>query len=165
MKGNPRLSHQALVRVSRAVYASKEAEDLSASLSAFTQQGKMIREFEGKEAVMWATAVWKLPPESLKFALNASLCTYANLHKWGKHLSASCTLYLGNCQSLFHILNNCPKTIVSPSLCNPTRQCSPECFHIYRLPSPPNCKLLYDSRSTRQHLQFSTPHHSHQPPS
>ena len=73
-----------------------------------------MREFGGKEAVMWATVVWKLPPEPLKFALNAtveSLLTNANLHKWGKYPSVSCRLYLGSCQSFFHILNDCPKAM------------------------------------------------------
>ena len=114
LEGNPCLRRKALVRVSRAVIASEEAEDLSASLSALPQQGRMMREFGGKEAAMWATAVGKLPPEPLKFALNAtveSLPTNANLHKWGKCHSVSCPLCLGSCQSLFHILNNCPKAM------------------------------------------------------
>ena len=87
LKGNPSLSRKALVRVSRAVISSKEAEDLSASLSALPQQGRMMREFGGKEAAMWATPVGKLPSETLKFVLNAtveSLPPNANLHKWGK---------------------------------------------------------------------------------
>ena len=114
LEGNPSLSCKALVRVSRAVIASEEAEDLSASLSALPQQGRMMREFGGKEAAMWATVVGKLPPEPLKFALNAtveSLPTNANLHKWGKRPSASCPLCLGSCQSLLHILNDCPKAM------------------------------------------------------
>ena len=108
------MSCKALVRVSRAIIASEEAEDLSASLSALPQTRRMMREFGGKEAVMWVTAVGKFSPEPLKFALNTtveSLPTNANLHEWGKRPSASCPLCLGSCQSLFHILNDCPKAM------------------------------------------------------
>ena len=84
---NRHLSRKALVKVTRALVAAKEDEALSTSLKDLPQQGRMNRQFEGNEATMWATCVAKLPPEPLRFVLNASvesLPTNANLHKWGK---------------------------------------------------------------------------------
>ena len=51
-----------------------------------------------------------LPPEPLKFTLNASLNTLptnAVLHTWGKKPRDTCTLRREHRQSLLHILNNC----------------------------------------------------------
>ena len=86
-------------------------QQVSLSLKDLPQQGRMNRQFEGNEAAIWATCVAKLPPEPLRFVLNASvesLPTNANLHKWGKRPSASCPLCQGYNQSLLHILNDCP---------------------------------------------------------
>ena len=92
---NRHLSRKALVKVTRALVATEEDKAISTSFKDLPQQGRMNRQFEGNEAAMWATCVTKLPPEPLKFVLNASvesLPTNANLHK----------------SSLLHILNECP---------------------------------------------------------
>ena len=76
-----------LVKSARALVATEEEEVLSESVSTLPQQGRMVRHFEGSEAALWATRVGSLPPEPLRFVLNAtveSLPTNANLHKWGK---------------------------------------------------------------------------------
>ena len=71
----------------------------------------MARRLVGCGAELWARAVQCLPPEPMKFALNASLDTLptnANLHTWGKKSSDVCALCSQHRQSLVHVLNNCP---------------------------------------------------------
>ena len=68
----------------------------------------MARSWGETSPELWARAVHDLPPEPLKFALNASLPTNANLHMWGKKPSDVCPLCQGGRQSLLHVLNNCP---------------------------------------------------------
>ena len=63
---------------------------------------------------MWAKALQVMPPDQMKFALNAcvnTLPTNANLHLWGRKSSATCTICQSSLQSLQHILNNCPKAM------------------------------------------------------
>ena len=77
-------------------------------------QGEMARAWEESSPDLWARAVRDLPPEPLKFILNASLNTLpsnSNLHMWGKKASDTCTLCQGSRQTLEHILNNCPKAM------------------------------------------------------
>ena len=108
---NPHMSQKALMRATRALIATEEEEALSNSLNDLPHQGRMMRQFDGNGAALWALGVGNLSPEPLKFVLNAtveSLPTNANLHKWGKGLSASCPLCHGDYQSLCHILNDCP---------------------------------------------------------
>ena len=108
---NRHFSRKALVKVTRAFVAAEEGKALSTSLKDLPQQGMMSRQFEGNESAMWATCVVKLPPEPLRFVLNAtveSLPTNAKLHKWGKRPSASCPLCQGYNKSLLHVLNDCP---------------------------------------------------------
>ena len=55
-----------------------------------------------------------LPPEPMKFALNASLNTLptnANLHTWGKKPTDVCPLCQTTRQTLVHVLNNCPSAM------------------------------------------------------
>ncbi len=56
----------------------------------------------------------QLPPEPMKFALNAvlkTLPTNSNLHQWGKKHSDVCSLCQTSKQTLLHILNDCPKAM------------------------------------------------------
>ena len=73
-------------------------------------QGEMARLCERRSPELWVKAVQELPPEALKFALNASLDTLptnANLQMWGKKASDICCLCKGFRQSLLHVLNHC----------------------------------------------------------
>ena len=67
----------------------------------------MARTWEGKSPDLWVKTVQGLPPEPLKFALNASLDTLptnANLYTWAKKDSDTCAaVILGN------VLNHCQK--------------------------------------------------------
>ena len=63
---NPPLNQKVLVKSARALLATEEEEVLSESLSTLTQQGRMVRQFEGGEAALWATCVRALPPEPLR---------------------------------------------------------------------------------------------------
>ena len=111
LDNHPGLNRKAAVKRARALVATEEEEMLTNNLQDLPQQGEMMRQFDGNAAALWARSVGKLPPEPLRFALNAtveSLPTNSNLHKWGKRASASCILCQGNQQSLLHILNGCP---------------------------------------------------------
>ena len=71
----------------------------------------MVRAWNENSPELWVRVVQGLPPEPLKFALNASLNiipTNANLHTWGKKSSDMCPLCQQSHQSLPHVLNNCP---------------------------------------------------------
>jgi len=70
----------------------------------------MTQCWEGSSPQMWVGAVELLPPEPLKFSINAALDTLPtniNLHKWGKKVHDICPL-CSSSQSLSHVLNNCP---------------------------------------------------------
>ena len=63
----------------------------------------MHRLIGGDAATLWSETVQKLPPEALKFALNAT-----NLAIWRRSegLSSNCKL-CGERQTLMHVLNHC----------------------------------------------------------
>ena len=78
-------------------------------------QGQVFRCREDGAASIWSVAVQKLPPELLKFSLNAvqdTLPHNANLAIWRRRegLSSACKL-CGKRQTLLHVLNNCPKAL------------------------------------------------------
>ena len=108
---NTNFCRKMMTRRAKALVATEEDESLSDNLLSLPQQGKMMTHFEGSAAALWSRCVGKLPPESLSFILNAiveSLPTNANLFKWGKRPSPSCALCHSECQSLLHVLNDCP---------------------------------------------------------
>ena len=77
-------------------------------------QGEMARSWEETSPDLWVKAVQDLPPEPLKFALNASLNTVptiAKLHAWGKKTRDTCPLCDEHRQTLFHVLNHCQAVI------------------------------------------------------
>ena len=77
-------------------------------------QGEMAREWRESSPAFWVRAVESLPPEPMKFVLNASLDTLptnSNLHLWGKKPSNICTLCRSYSQTLVHVLNNCPRAL------------------------------------------------------
>ena len=60
-----------MVKRARALVATEEEETLTNNLQDLPQQGEM-RQFDGNAAALWARSVGKLPPEPLRFALNAT---------------------------------------------------------------------------------------------
>ena len=113
MKEDPGASRKHVV--SR-VKARIQAEDTAARLAHTTRlpvQGLTVREFEGRAAQIWATAISTLPEWCFKFALNAvkdTLPHHANLYKWKKLSSPRCQL-CGEHQFLAHVLNSCQKAL------------------------------------------------------
>ena len=98
----------------RNLIAAEEGGELATALHVLPQQGGMVRHFGGNSAAIWSRCLEKLPPEPLRFALNAAvdtLPTNYNLHKWGKRTSAVCPLCSENRQSLQHVLNSCLKAM------------------------------------------------------
>lgn len=73
----------------------------------------MAKQWQGSSPEPWVKAVQGLPPEPMKFALNASLSTLAtnsNLHSWRKKAHNTCSLCRESRQPLVHthVLNKCP---------------------------------------------------------
>ena len=90
--------------------AEEDANHQHEHLCSLSSQGGMARCWAGKSPQLWVRAVQNLPPEPVKFALNAALDTLptnSNLHQWGKKSYDTCPLCSSH-QSLLHILNNCP---------------------------------------------------------
>ena len=108
---NPSLSRKAVTGVAKAVLMRTEADERHQNLSQLPSQGEMTRSWGDNSTELWVKASQSLPPEVLKFVLNASLNTLptnANLHMWGKKTTDGCPLCQGPRQTLPHILNNCP---------------------------------------------------------
>ena len=102
----------AAVRRVRGLIATEDDEELLNNLMDLPQQGEMVRCFAGNSAAVWANCLKNLPPEPMRFVLNAvvdTLPTNSNLHKWKKRPSSTCPLCQDSRQSLVHALNNCPK--------------------------------------------------------
>ena len=113
MKEDPGASRK---RVVSQVKARIQAEDTAARLAHTTRlpvQGLTVREFEGRAAQIWSTAISSLPEWCFKSALNAVTDTLphnANLYKWKKLSSPRCQL-CGEHQFLAHVLNSCQKAL------------------------------------------------------
>ena len=76
-----------------------------------TKQGQLHSLVDEDAAALWSEVVQKLPPECLKFVLNAAQDTLphnSNLSVWRREagLSAQCKL-CGQRQTLHHVLNHC----------------------------------------------------------
>ena len=109
---NPR--PQAMVKRVRSFVAAEEEEERISNLQGLPCQGEMIRRFEATAGAIWAKCIANLPPEPVKFVLNAAvdtLPTNKNLHKWKKRPSATCALCKQGSQSLLHVLNDCSKAM------------------------------------------------------
>ena len=87
-------SRQAVARAVKTIIAEEEEDRRHHDLCQLPLQGEMARLWGEKSPVLWVKAVQGLPPEPLKFALNASLNTLptnANLHTWGRKSKDTCT--------------------------------------------------------------------------
>ena len=74
---------------------SKHLKSLVSHLLDQPQQGRMMSLFDGSMAALWARCVGRLPPDPLRFILNATLKTLptnSKLYVWGKRSSATCPL-------------------------------------------------------------------------
>ena len=105
-------SHRAVKRAVKSHLTEEEVDYRHQCPCQLPTQGEMARAWEESFPAWRVVAVQTLPPEPMKFALNASLNSLpsnSNLHLWGKRASASCPLFRGSSQSLEHFFNNCPK--------------------------------------------------------
>ena len=97
-----------MLATARSLLADVEVTERHQKLCRLPGQGDMARYWEDTSPELWVRAVHGLPPETMKFALNASLNTIptnVNLHMWGKthqYLPPLPGVYR---QSLAHILN------------------------------------------------------------
>ena len=106
----PSRSRQALARAAKSLLAEEDDERRSEHLHSLPAQGLMSRCWGQKSPQLWVVAVEGLPPEPLKFTLNAvldTLPTNSNLCRWGKKSHDTCPLCSSR-QSLSHVMNNCP---------------------------------------------------------
>ena len=88
-------SRRALTRAAKNILAEEEVDERHHDLCQLPVQGEMARSWEETSPELWVKAVQGLPPEPLKFALNASLDTLptnAKLHAWGKKTRDTCPL-------------------------------------------------------------------------
>ena len=79
-------SQQAVARAVRTIIVEEEEDWRHHDLCQLPLQGEMARLWDETSPALWVKAVQGLPPEPLKFALNASLNTLptnAILHTWG----------------------------------------------------------------------------------
>ena len=107
-------SQRALAGAAKTLIAEEEADQWQTALCELPAQGDMARRWDEASPDIWVKAVKGLPPETLKFALNASLDTLPtnkNLHLWGKKSLAICPLCQEAKQSLLHVLNHCSKAL------------------------------------------------------
>ncbi|CAI8036211.1 hypothetical protein GBAR_LOCUS20310 [Geodia barretti] len=103
-------TRRALSGAVKTLLAEEEADQNHLHLCQLSSQREMARVWGEYSPQLWVKAVQSLPPEVMKFAINASsntLPTNANLHLWGKKNSDVCRLCQEARQSLSHVLNNC----------------------------------------------------------
>ena len=113
MKEDPGASKKWVIAQVKAKIHSEDTAARLAHTTSLTVQGLTVREFEGRAAQNWTTAISTLPEWCFKFALNAVTDTLphnANLCKWKKLSSPLCQL-CGEYQSLAHVLNSCQKAL------------------------------------------------------
>ena len=115
MSENPGSNKKALVTKAKAVVAEDDARERLQHAQSLECQGQVMRCTEEDAAKIWSKTVQKLPPDLLKFSLNAvqdTLPHNANLAKWRRKesLSSACRL-CGEKQTLMHVLNHCPQAL------------------------------------------------------
>jgi len=112
---DPGMSKRALMTRAKSAIAKEDAGKRMQHAQSLECQGQVFRCSEDGAASIWSTAVQKLPPQLLKFSLNAvqdTLLHNANLAIWRSRegLSSACKL-CGRRQTLLHVLNNCPRAL------------------------------------------------------
>ena len=109
------MNKRALMKRTKAAVDDEDAQKRLQHAKSLECQGQIFRSCEEKAANIWAIAVQNLPPNHLKFSLNAAHDTLphnANLARWRKNegLSNACKL-CGGRQTLLHVLNNFPRAL------------------------------------------------------
>ena len=75
LDAHPGVHRKVLVKRVVNLIAAEEGEELATALHVLPQQGGMVRHFEGNAAAVWAECLEKLPPEPVRFDLNAAVDT------------------------------------------------------------------------------------------
>ena len=111
---NPDQNQKTLAKNVHTVVSEEEEQQLMEKLLSLPRQGEIVQHFEGNAASWWAKSIGQLPLEPFCFVLNATLDTLpsnSNLNLWGKGTSTICPLCQERRQTLFHVLNACPKAM------------------------------------------------------
>ena len=109
---DPGASRKSLLKKAKTQVAACDAERRLEHARSLQHQGQLLRATERRAAGMWSSVVLQLPPQVLKFSINAAQDTLphnANLALWRRKegLSYACKL-CGMRQTLPHVLNQCP---------------------------------------------------------
>ena len=112
---DPGANRKALLKRAKAQVSEFDSEARLEHARSLPHQGQLLRATEDKAAGIWSSAVLQLPPQVLRFSLNAAQDTLphnANLALWRRRdgLSDACKL-CGKRQILPHILNQCPVSL------------------------------------------------------
>ena len=112
---DPNANKKALIRKTKTAIMARDAETRLEHAHGLEHQGQLLRATDDKAAGIWASAVLQLPPEVLRFSMNAAQDTLphnANLAMWRSKegLSDACKL-CGRRQTLPHVLNQCPTAL------------------------------------------------------
>ena len=106
---DPGMGRRKLSKVARSMVSEDESANRFATMMSAEWRSEALRTVEEEAAAEWASALERLSPFQLKFALNASQDTLphnANLALWKGHPS-ECKL-CGETQTLLHVLCSCP---------------------------------------------------------
>ena len=109
MRTDPGGSSKKLKRRATARVLENDNESRAAGLHSLERQGHMMRACSTESVSIWAKVVQALPPDQLRFILNATVDTLphnSNLYLWKKKPQATCPL-CGEQQTLIHVLNCC----------------------------------------------------------
>ena len=112
---DPSMTKRAFMRKAKNAVVKEDSDKRERHAKSLASQGQVFRCSEDQTDTIWSKSVSKLPPELLKFSLNAvqdTLPHNANLSIWRKaeSLSSSCKL-CGERQTLIHVLNCCPRAL------------------------------------------------------
>ena len=112
MADDPGARRKTIMRRAKISVEIKDAEGRLHHAKGLAKQGELHLFVVEDAAALWSKVVQELPPESMKFALNAAQDTLphnANLAVWRHEagLSSQCKL-CGQRQTLLHVLNHCP---------------------------------------------------------
>ena len=112
MAADPSVSRSILMRKTKAVVVSEDADIRQEHNMSLPRQGQMMRVTTKPAAEIWSSAVSNLPSETMKIALNSTTDTLphnSNLALWRRSdgVLSSCKL-CGEQQTLIHVLNMCP---------------------------------------------------------
>ena len=115
LAADPGVNKRTLIKKAKDSVIKADVEKRLQHAKSLARQGQVFRCSEEHAATIWSIAVGRLPPELLKFSLNAvqdTLPHNSNLAMWRKtdSLSSVCKL-CGVRQTLIHVLNNCPRAL------------------------------------------------------